>query len=432
MKRIALMLLIMTVMVSVAAFGQWTFVKVFPDSTYAKGTGGHGIAVDPEGKVWFQFFGATDSVDTGGGVFASTRVIHAFHPDGTPASFSPIKIVNYGTGTDTLTNSNRGLRADHEGNILASSFDRLYRINYMTGAGMAMVEPIDGQTLDAVDVTQDGDIIVDFVLPGNPVKIYDKDFNALGNVVDTMDAFSRTVAVSKDGNDVYVCRFTVYAVTKWHSDNGTFGPYGAPDTLMKGLSVESTAWEPGTSNLWVGSGFPGQVNAYPGTTTYWTGNAWYAYNTVSGTIVDSLHWNNVTDAGNERPRGQAFSLSGDTTWVIQFGTSAVPAVQMFVRSSVLSVQRIDDALPQGFALEQNFPNPFNPTTEIQFSIGKAGFTTVRVYDMLGREVAQLVNEQLQSGTYTATFDAAQLPSGTYVYEVVSGDVRLTKKMMLLK
>jgi len=88
--------------------------------------------------------------------------------------------------------------------------------------------------------------------------------------------------------------------------------------------------------------------------------------------------------------------------------------------------------PTGFALSQNFPNPFNPTTSIKFNVGERANVTLKVFDMLGREVATLVNEVKESGSYDVNFDAAKLASGTYVYKLTAGNFVETKKMVLLK
>ncbi len=85
-----------------------------------------------------------------------------------------------------------------------------------------------------------------------------------------------------------------------------------------------------------------------------------------------------------------------------------------------------------FSLEQNYPNPFNPSTTIKYSLGKAGITTLKIYDVLGKEVATLVNEELQAGPHKVTFDASNLPSGVYVYKIQSGEYINSKKMLLLK
>ena len=96
----------------------------------------------------------------------------------------------------------------------------------------------------------------------------------------------------------------------------------------------------------------------------------------------------------------------------------------------------EQGIPLAYALRQNYPNPFNPSTEIKYSIAKAGFTTVKVYDLLGREVATLVNQDQQPGNYTVSFNTASaskgLSSGAYFYRIESGSFRDIKKMMLLK
>ncbi len=89
-------------------------------------------------------------------------------------------------------------------------------------------------------------------------------------------------------------------------------------------------------------------------------------------------------------------------------------------------------LPENFQLEQNYPNPFNPTTKIKFIIPKLSFVNLTVYDMLGKEVAALVNEEKNPGSYEVQLDGSKLSSGIYFYVLNIGDKRLSKKMCLLK
>ena len=90
------------------------------------------------------------------------------------------------------------------------------------------------------------------------------------------------------------------------------------------------------------------------------------------------------------------------------------------------------ALPLRFSLEQNYPNPFNPTTTFRFSIDKTGETQLLIYDILGRKVATVVRQSLNTGFYSFNYDASRLPSGQYIYQLINNDKVLTKKMMLLK
>jgi hypothetical protein len=90
------------------------------------------------------------------------------------------------------------------------------------------------------------------------------------------------------------------------------------------------------------------------------------------------------------------------------------------------------ALPKAYALQQNYPNPFNPATEIAFALPKAGLVTLKIYDLLGRQVTTLVNRSMQAGDHRISFDASSLASGIYFYRLESGGFSATRKMVLLK
>ena len=89
-------------------------------------------------------------------------------------------------------------------------------------------------------------------------------------------------------------------------------------------------------------------------------------------------------------------------------------------------------MPASYSLSQNYPNPFNPLTIINYQLTSANFTTIKIYNLLGQEVAQLVNELKQPGTYEVTWDASNMPSGMYFYRMVSGQFSDVKKMLLIK
>lgn len=99
---------------------------------------------------------------------------------------------------------------------------------------------------------------------------------------------------------------------------------------------------------------------------------------------------------------------------------------------VTSLEPISSEVPQDFSLSQNYPNPFNPETKIKFEMANSSFVKLAVYDITGRELKILVNEQLQAGVYEYGWNAVSLPSGVYFYKLEAGSFIETRKMMLIK
>jgi hypothetical protein len=89
-------------------------------------------------------------------------------------------------------------------------------------------------------------------------------------------------------------------------------------------------------------------------------------------------------------------------------------------------------VPSEFSLNQNYPNPFNPSTEITFSLPHGSQVSLKVYDVLGREIATLVNAKLEAGSHHATWNAGSFASGMYFYKIQTDNQTAIKKMMLLK
>ncbi|HZW40646.1 MAG TPA: T9SS type A sorting domain-containing protein, partial [Ignavibacteriaceae bacterium] len=85
-----------------------------------------------------------------------------------------------------------------------------------------------------------------------------------------------------------------------------------------------------------------------------------------------------------------------------------------------------------YSLSQNYPNPFNPSTKIKYTLPKQGLVTIKVFDVLGKEITQLVYEEKPSGEYEIEFDGSSLSSGIYFYQIQAGDYFNTKKMVLMK
>jgi hypothetical protein len=132
------------------------------------------------------------------------------------------------------------------------------------------------------------------------------------------------------------------------------------------------------------------------------------------------------------PRLVEFYDAGGDVGVIYIGMDGANTRLYYDRlSSVTNIQN-GNGLANSYELKQNYPNPFNPTTKINFSIPKEGFTTLKVFDIVGREVATLVASKLQSGNYDVEFIGSNLASGVYFYQLVSNDFISVKKMILTK
>jgi hypothetical protein len=107
-------------------------------------------------------------------------------------------------------------------------------------------------------------------------------------------------------------------------------------------------------------------------------------------------------------------------------------------SVVTDVEAQKEILPNQFSLAQNYPNPFNPSTRIKYTLagsrgpGFGSWVKLVVYDLLGREVAELVNERKQPGSYEITFDGSTLASGVYLYRLAAGSFLQTRKMLVIK
>ncbi len=432
MKKFVSFLFLFALALSTTSFSQgWSFKSYFPDTLHQGGSGGQALAVSPDGKVWFGYYGTSDSVLTGSGKYSGVRQIFVYNANGTPASFSPIKIIT-GAYTDTLYNSTRGAVADKNGNILWSSYNNVERINYQTGAGINQ-QVYSGGTLTACAVDTAGDVFVAPVIPGNPIQVWGSDFTNNGNAVDSSLGYSRTLAVSPDGNTIYWPGYSNNAVYVYNRPDA-FSPYARKDTVLRGFSCESMAWDPKTGYLWASSG-SGDLNNPPNqdTTvkTYYTAPTWYAVDTKTWTIKDSLKWNYFHSSDIVRPRGLAFSPDGNTAYVTGFGGSDYPVVEAFARPTT-GVKNEGSNVVTSFTMSQNYPNPFNPSTEISYSVAKAGYVNIKVYDMLGRLVTTLVNENKSTGNYTVRFDASRYASGTYIYQMNAGGLLITKKMVFLK
>jgi len=432
MKKGILTTIVLILLCSVVSMAQWVNQGAWPDATVRGQM--HGVAVDPAGKVWAGNFSPEKFLPPGGGATDSVtaNLIRVFNPDGSPASFSPVwRVVGNGIN-DTLKGSNvRGMRRDNNGNILLTLGNRtMYRINYQTGAGMNKVPlPFTSgtQSPTAPAVSSTGQIFVGPVVNANDkILEFDTDFNLVGAAVTfPLSGFSRSMECSNDGNTLYFPSYDqdIIRIYQRPDDLSAFDSVG----VILGFACESITFNKVTGKLWIAAG---SYNDAPDTTKY-TRNTWYSYDLATNTVTDSLKWTfNVPDNPGERPRALDFSPDGNTAYIGVFG-AASDLVQKVVNQGS-AVDPEGQVVVDGYKLSQNYPNPFNPTTRISFELKASGYTTLKVYDMLGNEVATLVQNELTEGPHSVNFNAANLASGTYVYQLNVNGTRITNKMVLLK
>ena len=158
-----------------------------------------------------------------------------------------------------------------------------------------------------------------------------------------------------------------------------------------------------------------------------------------GAVFDALRIRKVDRAGTTRVgylfltvNGASVEFTAADTSAPSSGTIAINRKSVAWNGPVAVGVEPTVSLPAEYALQQNYPNPFNPSTTIMFQVAKAGFVSLKVYDLLGQEVATLVNENRAPGTYTVDWLAGRVPSGIYFCRMQSGSFAATRSMMLMK
>ncbi len=321
-----------------------------------------GMACDPDGNVWVLMYGSSTVVNADKDTLTGIIAIYVYKPDGTQTNFSPIWNVTTGGGfvVDTLNSgtvgTGRGLRADNDGNMLAmysgGNGGIMYRINYQTGEGMNKVELEVGSPLSP-GVDENGNIYVGFVVPQNPIKVYDKDFNYVENAIDATIDFARTMLVSKDGMTIYHFSYpsaACYIYTK--ADE--FSAFELADSI-KGAKTESATWDPINPNLmYIGGGSDNDVPEPP-----FMKEKHYVIDVTTKAVVDSVPW--VSNGQGERPRGCALTPDGNTFYSGVFSGGSSPCFQKAIKKGdsvdVAVTFQCDMTLPI------TKPNTFNPATD---------------------------------------------------------------------
>lgn len=235
----------------------------------------------------------------------------------------------------------------------------------------------------------------------NPVypSVYTDQFKTVTNLYQgRLDASTFFGSVNYYATGIQVIPVTPATEQLWNNVNFArqiydYSPNGLKNTpCFDSTNTNTTIWNWTTINVGV------QATAYPQTAlNFWK---FYGYNNIN------------FDNGS--------SQSNVMYWILTRNYNPI------------GIQQIGNEIPQSFKLYQSYPNPFNPAASIKFDITRTSDVKINVYDMLGREVAVLVNNVLTPGTYKADWNASQFASGTYFYRITAGDFSETKKMILVK
>jgi len=174
-------------------------------------------------------------------------------------------------------------------------------------------------------------------------------------------------------------------------------------------------------------------------TLNWEDNSWNEYSfLIERKDGDSLSANPFSQIGSTSTNTTSFIDSTVTDSSVytyrvrahnQYGNSAYSNLAQVL--AWINITGVTNETPIEFSLSQNFPNPFNPSTVISYWLPVIGFVTLKVYDLLGREITTLVKEEKPAGEYEVVFDGTALPSGIYFYQLKAGEYSETKKMILL-
>ena len=183
------------------------------------------------------------------------------------------------------------------------------------------------------------------------------------------------------------------------------------------------------------------------------GNTWEIKESNVTTDLYSIHFSSVENGWISGNDGIILATTdGGETWVEQMSATRMPlysicfandntgwaggafgAIVKTTNGGVTQAEEpVEIKLPQTYSLYQNYPNPFNPSTTISYRLAGTSFVTIKVYDILGKEVASLVNEVKSAGKYTVKFSGDRFSSGVYFYQLRAGSTIQSKKMILMK
>ncbi len=241
--------------------------------------------------------------------------------------------------------------------------------------------------------------------------------------------------VSTDDGASWTLKNPQFAIGSVLSFNNEF--FGS--TLGMYKLTSDTVWTP------VHTGLPSGIGISAGTkgsTALGNKLFTYYYDVISGAKVFTSedNGNNWSEVGNNLPSATSYSINKILAVTSQylycylypiFSPGDIGVYRYPIQPSAI-IENGYNNTPHEFSLDQNYPNPFNPSTTIKWQLAAGSFVTLKVYDVIGNEVATLINNELDAGSHSVNFDASHLSSGIYFYTLKAGSFIQTNKMLLLK
>jgi len=260
---------------------------------------------------------------------------------------------------------------------------------------------------------------------------------------------SNIASTTDDSTYSYATASQTNLIINGNAGSGMVIPYTDSQLFMQYPFTFNSSFTDAFSANFVVSG----INTFRTGTTAVTGDAWGQINLPNGSFTNALRVKYVTTTRDSSNVGISVIVITNLTSYVWFVPGKKFPVFEIIYSNVtfngtpfgsyktvnytpnnipIGISNISTETPSRYNLSQNYPNPFNPVTNLEFEISKFGLVSLKIYDMIGKEIANLISTNLSPGKYNYNFDASDLASGIYFYTLKVNEFSVTKKMNLVK
>jgi len=268
--------------------------------------------------------------------------------------------------------------------------------------------------------------------------VYSSTNNGINWTQNSLSSHS-VVSLAASGSNIYAGT-SIYGIYRSTNNGINWTQTSMNSSTFKALAINGSYYFAGAYSLSGSNGFYRSTD----------GNSWSLVGLNNINVLSLGITGIMIFAGTEN--GVYLSTNNGTNWIVKNqGFTSVPHIEAILffdnmayigtygesvwRRSIsesIGINNISTEIPAEYSLSQNYPNPFNPATTIKFAITKNDYTSLKVFDIVGKEIVTLVNEKLNAGTYTVDWDASIYPSGVYFYRLNTKEYTDTKRLMLIK